>query len=161
MAILLRMVEQLADTFYSGGNGKYSQVIALGICGGDEIAWPFWVIGQHGRPNHHFTICKRHLQLQASRVLSLHVKIPFLKLRIPTKVPNHKHSLQAFHRYINRRAGGVAGRSQIEEVLVGREILDEAFGDGSIRISDNHFGRFHLLFVLLLEFVPQMIRNFF
>jgi len=70
------------------------------------------------------------------------------------KVPNHKHGLQASHGYINRRARGIIGRGQIEEVLIGREILDEAFGNGSIRISDDHFGRFHFLLVLKLEFVP-------
>ncbi len=77
------------------------------------------------------------------------------------KVPNHKYSLQAFHRYINRRAGGIIGRGQIEEVLFGREILDEAFGDGSIRVSYDHFGRFHFLVDLKLEFVPWMIRKIF
>jgi hypothetical protein len=44
---------------------------------------------------------------------------------------------------------------------MGREILDEAFGNGSIRISDNHFGRFHFFSGLTLEFVPQLIRNIF
>jgi len=99
------MIEQLADSFHSGGNGKYSQVVAAGVCWDNKITLPFWVIVQHRKPNHHFTICKRHLQLQAGRVLSLHIKIPFLKLRIPIKVPNHKHSLQAFHRYINCTEG--------------------------------------------------------
>lgn len=70
------------------------------------------------------------------------------------KVPNHKYSFQAFHRYINRRAGGIIGRSQIEEVLIRREILDKALGDGSIHVSYHHFGRFHFLLILALEFVP-------
>jgi hypothetical protein len=47
------------------------------------------------------------------------------------------------------------GAGQIEEVLVGREILDEASGDGSIRISDNHFGRFHFLPDLGLVVYPK------
>lgn len=156
--VLLRMVEQLADFFHRGGNSKYSQVVAVRICGDNKITLPFWVIVQHGRPNHHLTVCKRHLQLQAGRVLSLQIKIPFLELRIPIEVPNDKHSLQAFHRYINRRAGGMIGTGQIEEVFIGEKILDEAFGDGSIRISDNHFGWFHILPDLGLEFVPLMIR---
>ena len=89
------MVEQLADFFHSGRDDKYSHIIAIRICGDNKIAWPFWVIVQHRGPNHHFTICKCHLQLQTRGVLSLHIKIPFLKLRIPMKVPNHKHGLQA------------------------------------------------------------------
>jgi hypothetical protein len=160
-AILFRMVKQLADTFHGRGDYKYSQVVAVRICWDNKITLPFWVIVQHRGPNHHFTICKPHLQLQARRILSLHIKTPFLELRIPMKVPNHKHSLQAFHRYINRRAGGIIGRGQIEEVLIGKEILDKAFGDGSIRISDNHLGRFHFFSGLTLEFVPHMIRNIF
>ena len=160
-AILLRMVKQLADSFHGRGDGKYPQVVAVRVCGDNEITLPFWVIVQHRRPNNHFTICKRHLQLQTGRVLSLHIKIPFLKLRIPVKVPNHKHSLQAFHRYINRRAGGMIGGGQIEEALIGREILDETFSDGSIRVSYDHFGRFHFLPDLELEFIPQMIRKLF
>jgi hypothetical protein len=155
------MVKQLADTFHGRGDDKYSQVVAVRVCWDDKISLPFWVVVQHRGPNHHFTICKRHLQLQARGVLSLHIKTPFLKLRIPTKVADHKHSLQAFHRYINRGAGGMIGRGQIEEVLSGKEILDEAFGDGSIGISDDHFGRFHFLMDLRLEFVPQMIRKLF
>jgi hypothetical protein len=141
------MVEELADSFHSGGYHKYSQVIAIRICRDNKIALPFWVIVQQRGPNHHFTIRKCHLQLQARRVLSLHIKIPFLKLRIPMKVPNHKHSLQASHGYINRRANGVIGRGQIEEILIGREILQEASGNGSVSISYNHFGGFHFFYV--------------
>ena len=53
------------------------------------------------------------------------------------------------------------GRVQIEEVLIGEEILDEAFGDDSIDISDNYFGRFHFFLDLKLGFVPQVIRKIF
>jgi len=77
------------------------------------------------------------------------------------KVPNYKYSLQAVHRYINRRAGGMISRGQVEEVLFGREILDEAFGHGSIRVSDDHFSRLHFLADLKLEFAPQVIRKIF
>ncbi len=144
-AFLPGMVKQLADSFHSGRDDKYSHIIAVRICGDNKIAWPFWVIVQQRGPNHHFTICKCHLQLQARRALSLNIKIPLLKPRIPMKVPNHKHGLQALHRYLKRPAGEVVSRGKIEEILVGREILHEAPGDGSIGISDNHLSRFHFL----------------
>ena len=153
-ALLLRVVKKLADTFHGRGDSKYSQVVAVRVCWDNEITLPFWVIVQHRRPNNHFTICKRHLQLQAGRVLSVHIKIPFLKLRIPIKVPNHKHSLQAPQRYLKRLAGEVVSTGKIEEILIRREILHEAPGDGSIDISDDHLRRFHFLLGLKLEFVP-------
>jgi len=92
--VLLRMVEQLADTFHSGGYHKYSYVIAIRIRRDNEVALPFWVIVEQRGPNHDLSIRKCHLKLQARRVLSLHIKIPFFELGIPMKVPDHKHSLQ-------------------------------------------------------------------
>jgi hypothetical protein len=64
------------------------------------------------------------------------------------KVPNHKHGLQAVQRYLKQLAGGVVSRGKIEEILIGREILHEASGDGSIGISDDHLSRFHFLHCL-------------
>jgi len=141
--ILFWMVEQLTDAFHSGGYHKYSYVIAIRICRDNKIALPFWVIVQHRGPNHDLSIRKCHLKFQTRWVLSLHIKIPFLELGISMKVPNHKHSLQASQRYLKRLACGLVSRTKIEEIPIRREILHETSGDGSIGISDNHFGRFH------------------
>jgi len=144
-AVSLRMVEQLADSFHCGGDGEYPEVITAWICGNYEITWFLWVIGQHGRSHHHFTIYKRQLQLQARRVLSRHIKIPFLKLRIPIKVPNHKDGLQASQGDLEGLGGEFVHTGKIKEVSIRREILYEAPGDGSIGISGDDLRRFHFL----------------
>jgi hypothetical protein len=75
------------------------------------------------------------------------------------KVPNHKHGLQTSKRYLKGLAGEVVSRGKIEEIPIGREILNEASSDGSISISDNHLRRFHFFLNLKLGFVPRMIRK--
>jgi hypothetical protein len=40
------MVKELAGALHSGRYHKYSQVIAVGICGDNKIALPFWVVVQ-------------------------------------------------------------------------------------------------------------------
>ena len=42
--VLLRMVEQLADTFHGRGDYINSNIIALGIRRDDKIAWSFRVV---------------------------------------------------------------------------------------------------------------------
>jgi hypothetical protein len=98
------MVKQLADAFDGSGYDKYSYVIAVRICRDNKIARPFRVIVQNRGPDDHFAICECHLQLQAGRVLSLQIEIPFLKLGIPIKVPNYKQGLQPSKRYLKRLA---------------------------------------------------------
>jgi hypothetical protein len=51
-------------------------------------------------------------------------------------------------RYLKRPAGGVVSRGKIKEILIGREVLQEALGDGSVGISDHHLSRFHFLHCL-------------
>jgi len=89
------MVKQLTNAFHSGGYYEYSYVIAIRIGRDNKIALSFRVIIQQRGPDHDLPIRKCHLKLQARRILSLHIKIPFFELGVSTKVPDYKHSLQA------------------------------------------------------------------